>query len=567
MIETNLTSKGILSDWALTMPLGVVPQGMNVPLPVEGTTPVEFAELLGESYLAFVRQEERKNVGHYQTPAGIAKFMAECASYSKTVLRVLDPGSGTGILSAAVCEAACQGRVVNNLHIDAYETDHLLAGFTHLVLAFSRHWLGRRGVALTFDVKYDDFVLEYSAALEPPAGHNGHQKRPNGILGKYDLVVSNPPYFKIGKDDPRAIAGSSVVHGQPNIYSLFMAISAELLFESGMLVYIVPRSFSSGPYFRRFREVFFQRVTPTAIHLFESRRDVFKNQAVLQENLVLTAQRRRKGDDFHEGQVYISHSRGADDLSERRRLVVGLDFVLDLESDNKELRIPVCPEDVALVRAVRAWPNTLSSLGLEISTGPVVPFRANQFLADAPSDVSTVPLLWMHHVRPMRVEWPSAGNGKPQRVKVTPDSAKLLARNDTYVLLRRFSAKEEKRRLVAAPLVRDSLGADMVGLENHLNYIRGVSRELDEELAWGIAALLNSAVLDRYFRVSNGNTQVSATELRAMPLPDEGDIRSVGAFAHARADTGPLLTEIDDFVAGTLNLSSTVGLGRRENAE
>ena len=123
---------------------GVVPQGMNVPLPVEGTTPVEFAELLGESYLAFARQEERKNVGHYQTPAGIAKFMAECASYSKTVLRVLDPGSGTGILSAAVCEAACQSRVVNNLHIDAYETDHLLAGFTHLVLAFSRHWLGSK---------------------------------------------------------------------------------------------------------------------------------------------------------------------------------------------------------------------------------------------------------------------------------------------------------------------------------------------------------------------------------------------------------------------------------------
>ena len=409
--------------------------------------------------------------------------------------------------------------------------------------------------------------MEYSVVLEPPAEDNAHGKGPNGTLGKYDLVISNPPYFKIGKDDPRSIAGSSVVHGQPNIYSLFMAISAELLSESGRLVYIVPRSFSSGPYFRRFREVFFQQVTPTAIHLFESRKDVFKSQAVLQENLVLTAQRRRKGDDSYEGHVYISHSNGADDLSERRRIVVELDSVLDLESDNKELRIPVCPEDVALVETLRAWPNTLSSLGLEISTGRVVPFRAREFLANAPSDVSTVPLLWMHHVRPMRVEWPSAGSGKPRRVKVTPDSAKLLVKNDTYVLLRRFSAKEEKRRLVAAPLVRGFLGADMVGLENHLNYIRGFSRELDAELAWGIAALLNSTILDRYFRVSNGNTQVSATELRAMPLPDEGTIRCVGVFAQARADAGPLLTEIDGFVTGSLNLSSTVGLGRRVNVE
>ena len=31
---------------------------------------------------------------------------------------------------------------------------------------------------------------------------------------------------------------------------------------------------------------------------------------------------------------------------------------------------------------------------------------------------------------------------------------KLLVEDATYVLLRRFSAKEEKRRLVAAPLIR-----------------------------------------------------------------------------------------------------------------
>ena len=90
MIETNLSSKGVLPDWPFKMPLGVVPQGMNVPLPVEGTTPVEFAELLGESYLAFARQDQRKNVGHYLTPAGVANFMAGCASYFE------DGPAGTG---------------------------------------------------------------------------------------------------------------------------------------------------------------------------------------------------------------------------------------------------------------------------------------------------------------------------------------------------------------------------------------------------------------------------------------------------------------------------------------
>ena len=135
---------------------------------------------------------------------------------------------------------------------------------------------------------------------------------------------------------------------------------------------------------------------------------------------------------------------------------------------------------------------------------------------------------------------------------------KLLVPDATYVLLRRFSAKEEKRRLVAAPLVRGTLDEDLIGLENHLNYIRGVSRELDEELAYGLSALLNSTFLDRYFRISNGNTQVSATELRAMPLPSERDIRSIGVEVQARTDSE---ADLDAMVAKTLNLSPDLRMG------
>ena len=567
MTTIKLTSSSVLAEWPIQVPLGQFPPGLNVPLPIEDATPVEYAEVLGETYLAFVKHDRRKNGGHYLTPASIARFMAECAAYSEPDLKVLDPGSGAGVLSAAVCEAATSSGVVQSLHVDAYESDPLLANLTRLVLAFSREWLIHRSVALTFDVKHEDFVFEYAAVLEATAKTNGPGRNLARPRPEYDLVISNPPYFKIGKDDPRAVAGASVVHGQPNIYALFMGISAELLSQHGKLVYIVPRSFASGPYFKRFREVFFQRVAPTAIHLFESRRNVFKSQSVLQENLVLTAKRRGEGKAFHQGQVLISHSKASHDLPERVQLSVGLDSVLDLASVNKELSIPVCAEDLELVRSVREWANTLGSLGLGISTGPVVPFRATRFLSQDADGPSGVPLLWMNHVQPMQVEWPSTRNGKPQWIKVTPESAKLLVRDETYVLLRRFSAKEEKRRLVAAPLVRGSLNARMVGLENHLNYIRGVSRELDEELAWGLAALLNSAFLDRYFRVSNGNTQVSATELRAIPLPDEGDIRAIGSDVHARLNAGTVLPELDALVAMTLNLSSELWVGRQPDSE
>ena len=327
-------------------------------------------------------------------------------------MRVLDPGSGTGILSAAVCEAACRSGTVKTLHVDAYETDRLLAALSRLVLSHSQNWLAQRGMALTFEVRHSDFVLEYAESLAGMSKVNGGGTNLDGTKTEYSFVISNPPYFKIGKDDPRAVAWASVVHGQPNIYAIFMAISAELLSKTGKLVYIVPRSFASGPYFRRFREVFFRRVVPTAIHLFESRKDVFKNQTVLQENLVIAARSRVNGEAVDKGQVFVSHSKAAHDLDKRRRLMVDVGWVLDPASENQELSIPLCAEDLDLVRAMRSWPNTLRSLGLDVSTGPVVPFRATEFLAHAPSDGSTVPLMWMQHVRPMRTAWPAPGSGE-----------------------------------------------------------------------------------------------------------------------------------------------------------
>ena len=555
MTPTNQTIKGITLVSEPAIPSETFPAGLNIPLPLDDSTPVEYAEILGEAYLSSAKHGARKNGGHYQTPASVAKFMAECAAYTQPYLRVLDPGSGAGILSAAVCEAALVSGTVQNLHIDAYETDTLLAELTRTSLAFSREWLAQNGITMTFTVMNDDFVLSYFAFLGSESSAKGNMEGQANKYPEYNLVISNPPYFKIAKSDPRAIVGASVVYGQPNIYTLFMAVSAELLSESGNLVYIVPRSFAAGPYFRRFREVFFKSVVPTAIHLFDSRKDVFKNQTVLQENLVIAACKRAEGGASDEGIVLVSHSKGANDLGRRQSLAVGLKSVLDLNSEHKELYIPANAGDLELVHKIRSWPNTLHSLGLEISTGPVVPFRAKGFLAQE-LEPSTVPLLWMHHVHPMRVEWPSAGIDKPQWIRNTKRATKLLVADENYILLRRFSAKEENRRLVAAPILQGWLNAHLIGLENHLNYIRGVSCALDKELAYGIAALLNSTFLDRYFRLSNGNTQVSATELRAMPLPTENQIRFIGSSLIAGFQPRTDLTEIDALASRIIGLSA-----------
>jgi adenine-specific DNA-methyltransferase len=258
--------------------------------------------------------------------------------------------------------------------------------------------------------------------------------------------------------------------------------------------------------------------------------------------------------------MIISSSAGIGDLDIADQHAMELAYVLDMASREKVLRLPVSRANNDLMQLVDRWPGSLRTYGLQISTGPVVPFRATEFL-DMAGQVpgSHVPLLWMNHVQRMQVSWP-LGRHKPEYMKHVMAAQPLLVPNRNYVLLRRFSAKEEERRLVAAPYLARTSDATMLGLENHLNYIYRPGGTLTEDETFGLAALFSSAVLDTYFRTSNGNTQVSATELRTMPLPSREIITTIGRKARTLAlDVGA----IDELVMG---LTSSIGDDAKEAA-
>jgi adenine-specific DNA-methyltransferase len=353
-------------------------------------------------------------------------------------------------------------------------------------------------------------ALESSPRLFPTKTTNG-----------FDIVISNPPYFKIQRADPRAKVAAIVVHGQPNIYALFMAISAALIRPGGMLITITPRSFAAGQYFRLFRARFFSIMRPEAIHLFSSRRDAFWRDEILQENVILATRRCDNWSLQSNGEmVTISSSIGINDLSGRNKRNAAMSQVLDFTSRDKVLRIPVTSEDDKTLSIVHSWPGNLHAYGLEISTGPVVPFRATSLLCQSGIVPQThAPLLWMQNVTAMQFDWPVEAKDKAQYISINAASRPLLVAEKNYVLLRRFSAKEQRRRLTAAPLLKGRLNSPVIGIENHLNYIYRPRGSLTPEETYGLAVLFNSRLIDTYFRIYNGNTQVSATELRAMPLP------------------------------------------------
>src|SRR5450830_114437 len=494
---------------------------LGLPRPRANESPSEYAARLGALFLSEKNAEGRRELGQFFTPLEVARFMARLARPGRRVRYVLDPGAGIGILACALCEKLQAGPV----HIDAYEIDHGLAYLLRAALENAQEWLSHKGVALTFTVHETDFVTENAVYLSETTLFDSSPPR------TYDVAVLNPPYFKLGKSDPRARAASEIVHGQPNIYALFMGITASLLADRGIMVSITPRSFTTGDYFRRFREHLFSRVAPEAIHLFDSRKDAFREDSVLQENVIVRARKTKPGS---VKTVRVSASGGIADLKHRRSRAIPMESVLDVRSKDFVFHIPADEKDEEILRFVRAWPETLRSLGLAVSTGPVVAFRSREFL-EHEEGASTVPLLWLHNVRQMAVTWPLAGTRKPQHIREEHDSRKLLVPSENYVVLRRFSAKEETRRLVAAPLFGKVLSKTSIGLENHLNYVYRVRGHLSREEAAGLAAVLGSSLLDRYFRVSNGNTQVNATELRALPLPSLRLIESIGKeLMHAR---------------------------------
>ena len=100
--------------------------------------------------------------------------------------------------------------------------------------------------------------------------------------------------------------------------------------------------------------------------------------------------------------------------------------------------------------------------------------------------------------------------------------------NGCYVLLKRFTAKEERRRLVAAVTDPDQFPGAALALENHLNVLHRNNAPLDRQVALGLMVYLNSVLADRYFRLGSGHTQVNAADLRRMPYPAESELRKLG---------------------------------------
>jgi adenine-specific DNA-methyltransferase len=516
-------------------------------MPMENLDLVAYAHKQGKHVLEKRETNILKEHGQFLTPPAVARYMAKQFGQIQNGASLLEPAIGSAVLVCAVIEQLIAEKRPLEISITAYETDKELCDVSREVLEFASREAEKSNVKVHWQVFQEDFVLACLPDEQPSLFSSNESKQKI-----FSHVVSNPPYFKLNVEDKRVKAVYGKLNGHTNIYTLFMALSAKLLSPQGRACFIVPRSFCSGVYFSEFRRDLLKAVTPLSVHLFQSRDNVFRGDDVLQENVIFCFEKLSQPQQNRYWAGYISISSSKDEKSLENGIISRQVSFNHFLSDNDGLllfRLPTGILDEQILEAVDKWDGSLEKYSFQASTGRVVPFRAKGLLKDQvePSN-GTVPLLWMQNVKPYKVEHPLTGFDKPQAISTNDPS--LLMPNANYVLCRRFSAKEDKRRLVSAPFLGEKFNFEQIGFENHLNVIFRKKGSLTIFETIGLSALLNSAIIDRYFRIVNGNTQVNAAELRIMPIPPLEVIKNIGEkIQKMQADTQE---KIDGIIFSTL---------------
>lgn len=469
---------------------------------------LEHADNVRRKVAPLTTQTHKAEFGQFMTPSSTARFMASLfpASTLQTCT-LLDAGAGVGALSCAFLDRWAMGDFgFAKVETCAYEIDPKLR--IHLAQTLAAY--GER-LAVKSQIVTDDFI-EHAAKLCKQG------------QGGFTHAILNPPYKKINSHSEHRLTLRTVGIETVNLYSAFVALAVALAAQGGQIVAIIPRSFCNGPYYRPFRDFVLERAAIRHMHLFDSRNKAFKDDAVLQENIILLIERGGQQGDVT---VTTSTDDSFDDLVTYTHPFNRIVFPDDSE---RFIHVPTSQERNAIELSA-AIHYSLENVGVKISTGPVVDFRLKEHLREMP-EPGTVPLLYPAHFARQNIEWPKPGNKKPNAIQRNVETEKWLYPNGFYCVVRRFSSKEEKRRIVASVVQPDTFGdAEMLGLENHLNVYHENKHGLPEALARGLAMYLNTTAVDENFRRSSGHTQVNATDLKMMKYPSREALIALGEWA------------------------------------
>ncbi len=468
-----------------------------------------------KNFLSDMPKSKRKKKGQFFTSAETARFMADMFDLSKLQgnIEILDPGAGTGILSSALLERLQKENTESKyrkIELTCYETDEDVLPVLQANMVYIKNILGE---LFCYRIIMEDYILSQSNDFNGDLFASENPK-------KYDLIIGNPPYLRIMRDDKIAKAVPEIVHGAPNLYFIFTAMSLFNLKDQAEMTYIIPRSWTSGAYFKAFRKYLLSNGRIEQMHLFVSRDKVFREEEVLQETMILKVEKTQQEVE----DILVTSSENSNDFSHISSITVPYSAIVS--GEDLYVYLPTCERDINVLQKINTYQKTLPDEGLKMKTGIVVDFRQWDDLRKEPGE-HILPLFYSQHIRDGRVNHMPSGKEYDWIIDEKPS---LIQKNKNYVFCKRFTAKEERRRLqcgVYSP--SDFSEYQYIGTQNKINFVDKIDgSEMDKETTYGVFALLNTTLFDMYYRILNGSTQVNSTEINNIPVPPIVLIKRIG---------------------------------------
>ena len=249
-------------------------------------------------------KSEKKEYGFFVTPPSIIDILIEKTSvHTSNVSRILEPSCGSCEIVNALIESGKYPDAV----IDAVE----------------------------FNKKVFDSIKDLT--FKTPV-HMIHQDFLTYENREYDLIIGNPPYFVMSKEDVPEKYKEFVV-GRPNIFGIFIIHALSMLSENGILSFVIPKSFLNAAYYYKIRDYIHSTCTILDIIDFEENNDFLETQ---QATLGLIIQKK-----------------SADVISESRfSMKLGDHYIFTENAEN--------------LKKLFERSSTLKQLGFSVKTGNVV---------------------------------------------------------------------------------------------------------------------------------------------------------------------------------------------------
>ncbi len=483
-------------------------------------------------------KSENVRLGRLFTKKDTARLMADMISIDKarTAYTILDVGAGTGILSAAAVEKICREcRAVEQIFLTCYENNEDFADMLEDNLERIR-----KKCRHDYNVKL--FVTVYRENYLTDSKKHYTVNFFDTIPDKYDIVISNPPteFAEKYSDEAEGVGGISQLKLSKAF--LFLKTAKDSLEENGQLVIMLPTTYSSASALAPLRKEISESVALSKVHLFIGRVKNESRAVPLKKSFVAAFINAERPETITVSTSY-DNGKSAVELGE-------LPYGFIVDELTGMLTLPKSVEDTKIVKYISAFPETLDSLGLRMHTGLIVDSKCEGLLFTEPID-GTVPLI--------RTQSLVGGQTKfPQPIKrqyIAPVSASLIQKNKNMILVKRVPAKSDERFVNCAVYLASELPQHKyISTHNKINFIdtKDKNSEMPARLVFGLFALLNSTVYDRYISIISKSRQINSKEMRSLPLPPRNVIENIGMRLTALRQT--TVKACDSIVNPTLHI-------------